>query len=205
MSIIKYRFKANSLFALLRRVRYISRWSLMFNLNKEDVSAHSHEVSIFAHGIAVIGVSKYGRTYNPERIATIGIYHELSESVLGDQPSTLKHATDETTAFFKGIESGVERDMVNALDISIRERIASVTLASQFQEHEKEIVKAADLISMLIKSDHELSLNNREFSDARNKVWDKLQYFFENYPEVKEFYEVYLTPCKMTIDGLVSL
>ncbi|MFS1427527.1 5'-deoxynucleotidase [Vibrio splendidus] len=205
MNIIRYTFKPNALFALLRRVRFIRRWSLMFNLAPEDVSAHSHEVSIFSHAIAVIGVNKYGRTYNPERIATIGIYHELSESVLGDQPSTLKHATDQTTMFFKGIESGVETDMVNSLDESIRDHIASVTLGSRFKEHEKEIVKSADLISMLVKADHELSLNNREFLDARDNIWEKLAYYFANYPEVKEFYDVYLTPCKMTIDGLVRM
>ncbi|EJL6679725.1 hypothetical protein NMS42_002400 [Vibrio cholerae] len=42
---IKYSFKPNSLFALIRRVRYISRWSLMFNLAKENVSEHSHELT----------------------------------------------------------------------------------------------------------------------------------------------------------------
>ncbi|HAS5696676.1 TPA: 5'-deoxynucleotidase [Vibrio cholerae] len=202
---IKYSFKPNSLFALIRRVRYISRWSLMFNLAKENVSEHSHEVSLFAHAIAVIGVKKYGRQYNAERIATIAIYHEASEATCGDQPSTLKHATDETTAFFKGIEGQVENDMVNSLDESIRDHIASVMLSSRFNEHEKEIVKAADLMSMLIKCEHELSLNNHEFVDARNKVWGKLEQFFIDYPEVKEFHDVYLPRCKMTIDGLVSL
>ena len=177
----------------------------MFNLAPENVSEHSHEVSIFAHAIAVIGIHNYGRTYNAERIATIAVYHELSESVLGDQPSTLKHATDETTAFFKGIESQVEVDMVNTLPLSIREHIASVTLASKFEPQEKDIVKAADLLSMLVKCDHELSLNNREFLNARAKISSKLNWYFETYPEVKEFSEVHMTQCKLTIDGLVNL
>ncbi|MCY9861341.1 5'-deoxynucleotidase [Vibrio coralliirubri] len=202
---VKYSFLPNSLFALLRRTRFINRWSLMFNLAKENVSEHSHEVSIFSHAIAVIGIHNYQRSYNAERIATIAIYHELSESILGDQPSTLKHATDETTAFFKGIESQVETGIVNTLPSSIRDHIASVTLASHFTKQEKDIVKAGDLLSMLIKCEHEISLNNREFLNARSKIFDKLGWYFETYPEVKEFYEVHMSQCKLTIDGLVNL
>ncbi|KDM91039.1 hypothetical protein EA58_14925 [Photobacterium galatheae] len=204
-NVIKYTYKANALFALVRRTRYIKRWSLMFNVSEENVGEHSHEVAIFAHGIAVIGMNNFGRAYNPERIGMIAVYHELSESVLGDQPTTLKHATEETTAFFKGIEGEVEKDIVDTLPSSIRNHMASLTLSSQFLEHEKDIVKAADLLSMLLKCDHELSLGNREFSSARDKVWRKFQHYIEVYPEVKEFYEIHMTQHQQTIDGLVNL
>lgn len=204
-NIIKYAFSKNSLFALIRRTRYINRWSLMFNVSKENVGEHSHEVAIFSHGMAVIGVNHYGRNYNAERIAVIAIYHELSESVLGDQPSTLKHATEDTTAFFKGIESEVEKDIIASLPSTLQPHMASLTLSSNFKEYEKDIVKAADLLSMLIKCDHELSLSNKEFSSARTKVWNKLKFYLDKYPEAKEFYEVYMGQSQQTIDGLVNL
>ncbi|MBU2895704.1 5'-deoxynucleotidase [Vibrio hepatarius] len=204
-NIIKYAFSKNALFALIRRTRYINRWSLMFNVSKENVGEHSHEVAIFSHGMAVIGVNHYNRDYNAERIGIIAIYHELSESVLGDQPSTLKHATEDTTSFFKGIESEVEKDIVASLPDTLQSHMESLTLASHFKEHEKEIVKAADLLSMLIKCDHELSLSNREFTSARKKVWKKFEVYLKKYPEVQEFYEIHMGQSQQTIDGLVNL
>jgi 5'-deoxynucleotidase len=202
---IRYDFKKNAFFALARRVRNIFRWSLMHNITRENVGEHSHEVAIFAHGIAATGVTKFGKQYCPNKIATIAVYHEISESVLGDQPSTLKHANEETSEFFRKIEEQTERDMVATLPEYLQDYMANVAVHSRFSLEEAEIVKAADIMSMLLKCDREIQLGNNEFSSAKDKLSKRHQYFYEKYPEVKEFCDLHLTQCKLTIDGLVSL
>ena len=202
---IQYAFKPDSFWSLIRRTRFIKRWSLMFNLSEENVSEHSHEVSIFSHAIAVIGVCSFNKTYSPERIATIGIYHEASESIIGDLASTLKHANKDTSAFFKNIEDNVTQSMLNTLPKKYSEYMSKLTLSDYFSDEEKDIVKAADLFSMLVKCEHELSLGNKEFIDAKEKITNNLTPYFHKYPEVVEFSNIYLQRCNMTIDGLVTL
>lgn len=203
--IIQYDFKRNAYFALARRVRHIFRWSLMHNITRENVAEHSHEVAIFSHGIAATGLMKFNRTYCPNKIATIAIYHENSESVCGDQASTLKHATEETSFFFRKLEKKIEEDMVSTLPDYLHDYMAKVAVHSNLNNEETDIVKAADLLSMLLKCDRELELGNREFYSARKKIKQKFNYYYDNYPEVKEFCDLHLAPCQSTIDGLVSL
>jgi len=41
-------------FALISRMRYISRWGLMRNTFTENIQEHSHQVAVLAHALAVI-------------------------------------------------------------------------------------------------------------------------------------------------------
>lgn len=45
---------ANKFFALISRMRYITRWGLMRNSFSENVQEHSHMVAVLAHGLALI-------------------------------------------------------------------------------------------------------------------------------------------------------
>ena len=45
----EYRF-----YALLSRMRYITRWGLMRNTFSENIQEHSHMVAVLAHGLALI-------------------------------------------------------------------------------------------------------------------------------------------------------
>lgn len=45
----EYRF-----YALVSRMRYITRWGLMRNTFSENVQEHSHMVAVLAHGLALI-------------------------------------------------------------------------------------------------------------------------------------------------------
>lgn len=42
---------ANKFFALISRMRYITRWGLMRNSFSENVQEHSHMVAVLAHGL----------------------------------------------------------------------------------------------------------------------------------------------------------
>ena len=45
---------ANEFYALLGRMRYITRWGLMRNSFSENIQEHSHQVAVLAHALALI-------------------------------------------------------------------------------------------------------------------------------------------------------
>ena len=45
---------ANEFFALMGRMRYITRWGLMRNTFSENIQEHSHQVAVLAHALALI-------------------------------------------------------------------------------------------------------------------------------------------------------
>ena len=45
---------ANEFYALLGRMRYITRWGLMRNTFSENIQEHSHQVAVLAHALALI-------------------------------------------------------------------------------------------------------------------------------------------------------
>ena len=44
---------ANEFYALMGRMRYITRWGLMRNTFSENISEHSHQVAVLAHALAL--------------------------------------------------------------------------------------------------------------------------------------------------------
>ena len=50
----------NNFFALISRMRYISRWGLMRNSLPENIQEHSHMVAVIAHALGVIRRDVYG-------------------------------------------------------------------------------------------------------------------------------------------------
>ena len=45
---------ANEFYALMGRMRYITRWGLMRNTFSENISEHSRHVTVLAHALALI-------------------------------------------------------------------------------------------------------------------------------------------------------
>ena len=76
-----------SFFAMLARMKYIERWALMRNSEKENISQHSLEVAIIAHALALLGNKRLGKEYDAEHAAMLGIYHDCTEILTGDMPT----------------------------------------------------------------------------------------------------------------------
>jgi 5'-deoxynucleotidase len=53
-------------------MKYITRWGLMRNTIKENISEHSLEVAMIAHALGIINNEVYGGDINPERLAVLG-------------------------------------------------------------------------------------------------------------------------------------
>ena len=53
--------KETGFYALLSRMRYISRWGLMRSSIPENVQEHSHETAVYAHALGIIRREIFGQ------------------------------------------------------------------------------------------------------------------------------------------------
>ena len=101
---------ANEFYALISRLRYITRWGLMRNSFSENVQEHSHMAAEQAHGLALIRRDILGLPgAAPDRCAAAGLYHAASEILPGDLPTPVKYFAPEIKNAYKQVER-VSRD-----------------------------------------------------------------------------------------------
>ena len=61
-----------SFFAMMARMKNIERWALMRNSIQENISEHSLEVAMLAHGLSLIANEKCGKHVDSNEIALMG-------------------------------------------------------------------------------------------------------------------------------------
>ena len=61
--------KNSHFFAMISRMKYINRWSLMRNTRSENLSEHSMEVACVAHALVLLRNRRFGGSLNAERAA----------------------------------------------------------------------------------------------------------------------------------------
>ena len=67
-------------YALMGRMRFISRWGLMRNSCPENVQEHSHQVAVLSHALALIRRDILQLpTPEPDRCAVAALYHDATE------------------------------------------------------------------------------------------------------------------------------
>ena len=82
-------------FAMMARMKYIERWALMRNSEKENISEHSMEVAMLAHGLGIISREKCGKDVDLDK--AVDANHQLRH------PSI---APDKRDAFFSKLNHG---------------------------------------------------------------------------------------------------
>jgi len=55
----------NGFFALISRMRHITRWGLMRNSSRENVQEHSHSVAVLAHALLLSATGSLGKITTP--------------------------------------------------------------------------------------------------------------------------------------------
>ena len=158
-----------SFFAMVSRMKYIDRWALMRNTESESLDSHSKEVAVIAHALAVIGNKRFGKNYNPDRAAVLGLYHDAHEIITGDMPTPVKYQNDEILCAFKAVEDSANEKLLAKLPEDLRDAFSPL-LTGDSDEDLQPLVKAADKISALIKCTEELNMGNREFSIAEKST-----------------------------------
>ena len=200
--------RPSSFFAIISRMRYIERWSLMRNSRPENLSEHALDVALIAHCLATLGNVRYGKHLNADRVALIGLYHDASEIITGDMPTPVKYANPEIRDAYHQVEDTAQETLLDTLPDDLRpvyQDILNPHKASKDADeaYTLKLVKAADKLSALIKCIDEAQAGNSEFVTAeastRNIVIDMAQ----DLPEVRDFMNEFLPSYGETLDQLL--
>ena len=165
---------ANEFYALMGRMRYITRWGLMRNSFSENIQEHSHQVAVLAHALALIrrDILKLP-TPDPDKCAVAALYHDASEILTGDLPTPIKYYNPEIKDAYKQVERIAGNRLLDMLPQELRASYEHYVL-----EDDRELepfVKAADKLSAHIKCLEEQKAGNTEFDSAARQTWDAMK------------------------------
>ena len=190
---------ANEFYALMGRMRYITRWGLMRNTFSENIQEHSHQVAVLAHALALIRrdiLQLPGP--DPDKCAVAALYHDASEILTGDLPTPIKYYTPDIKTDYKQVERIAGERLLNMLPQQLRESYAPLVLEEDAQA--LPIVKAADKLSAYIKCIEEQKAGNTEFDSAAQQSLKALNAL--QMPELDWFMENCLEPFSLNLDQL---
>ena len=158
-------------YALLSRMRYISRWGLMRCSIPENIQEHSHEVAVYAHALGLIRREVFHRDCDPEHLAVLALYHDASEILTGDLPTPNKYHDPAIRSAYKEVERRADETLISLLPEELR---GAYSLSMKAQGDEALLVKAADKLSALVKCMEERKAGNREFLSAERQTREYL-------------------------------
>lgn len=160
----------NCFYAFTSRIKYINRWVLMRNTTYETLSQHSHEVSVMAHALAVIGNKRLNKSYDSARAALLGLYHDVPEIITGDMPTPVKYYSKDMRNTFEKVENNACATLLNMLPDDLKEDYTPLFYKNEADKELWALVKAADKISAYIKCVEERKAGNTEFSEAESST-----------------------------------
>ncbi|MCD7872310.1 MAG: 5'-deoxynucleotidase, partial [Clostridiales bacterium] len=141
----------SNFFAMIGRMKFINRWSLMQNAFSENIAEHSHNVAVIAHALCVIGNKKFQKNYNCERCALLAVYHDAAEVITGDMPTPVKYYNSDIKNVYKNIEALAGERLINMLPNEFKEDFSPLFNKQEKDKELWEIVKAAARIDAFIK------------------------------------------------------
>ena len=190
-------------FALLSRMKYISRWALMRNAQGENLSEHSLEAAILAHALVTLRNTRFGGALSPERAATLALFHDAPEVLTGDLPTPVKYHSENLRAAYKGVEESACASLLRLLPEDLHEGYAPLLCpTSETDLALSAYIKAADKLSALVKCIEERKAGNREFTRAEASLRKLLEDM--RMPEVDCFLEEFLPAYEQPLDGVVE-
>lgn len=189
----------NTFFAMVSRMKYIDRWALMRNTENESLDSHSKEVAVIAHALAVIGNKRFGKNYNADRAAVLGLYHDVHEIITGDMPTPVKYDNEMLTTAFKAVEDAANERLIAKLPEDLQDIFTPILTGDENAEL-KPLVKAADKLSALIKCIEERKAGNTEFCEAEAATRKRI--LEANVPEADVFLEEFMPAYELTLDRL---
>ena len=190
---------AAEFYALMSRMRYITRWGLMRNTFSENIQEHSHQVAVLAHALALIRREILGlEGPDPEKCATAALYHDASEILTGDLPTPIKYHDPEIRTAYKRVERLYGQRLLDLLPQQLRAHYAPFVLEDDPEL--EPIVKGADKLSAYIKCIEEQKAGNTEFDSAARQTLESIQAM--NRPELQWFLTEALPAFTLNLDEL---
>ena len=187
-------------FAYLNRMRYIERWGLMYNVHIENIQEHSLQVAVIAHTLAVVRNDLFGGSVNPERVAVLALYHDVSEVITGDLPTPIKYFNPQINRAYKDLEQVANERIHGLLPEALQASFAHIFFATETDAEHWLLVKAADKLSAYIKCLEELKTGNQEFAKAKHTTKQAIDDL--DLPEVRYFLKTFLPSMTLTLDEL---
>lgn len=190
----------NSFFALLFRQKYITRWGLMRSVTPESLSEHTAECAVIAHSLALIGNTYFGKSYDPDRVASLALFHDAPEVFTGDLPTPIKYFSPETKRDYALIEKHAIGTLLSKLPEELRPAYASLLEPSDADAESLQLVKIADKLCAYVKCLTEEAAGNKDFVSARRSTEAILDAI--DSPELTFFRENLLEAFTLTIDEM---
>ncbi|MBR5490091.1 MAG: 5'-deoxynucleotidase [Oscillospiraceae bacterium] len=189
-------------FALIGRMKYIVRWSLMRNSERENIQEHSHMVAVIAHALGLIRRDVFGVDCSPERQAAIALFHDAGEILTGDLPTPIKYHSRKIKSAYDEVEALACSKLLATLPSELRPAYKDLFSAAE-DSREYELVKAADKISAYIKCVEERKAGNREFASAEVSIRAALE--SNPLPEVRYFLDHFIDAFEKNLDELNTI
>ena len=186
-------------YAMLSRMKYINRWGLMRNTQTENLCEHSWDTAVIAHALAVLRNTRFGGHANPERAATLALFHDVTEVITGDLPTPVKYYNAEIRRAYREVEDMAQRRLLSMLPGDLQPVYRPLVAQDDPRDAELlPLVKAADKLSAIIKCMEERSMGNQEFTQAEQTLWESLAAL--HIPEADWFAAQILPSYALTLD-----
>lgn len=195
-------------FAMMHRMRYINRWSLMRNTQPENIQEHSLQVAMIAHALVEIRRLYFAEGRPPvdkAQVVLLAMYHDASEILTGDMPTPVKYANPAIRDAFKAVESVASDKLLSMLPddfVPAYRPLLEPDLSDPSSAAAEKIVKAADRISAQIKCMDEEKAGNREFRQAGETTKASLMQVCRELPEAAWFCTHFLPSFSLSLDEL---
>jgi 5'-deoxynucleotidase len=142
----QFQCQPSKFYAYLSRLRWIKRWGLMRNAEPENVMEHSWEVAVIAHSLAVIRNEIFEGQVDANAIATAALFHDASEVLTGDLPTSIKYFSNSITMAYRQIEAIACDELISTLPEALQASYQEL-LSDEQPEGYHQIIKAADAYS----------------------------------------------------------
>ena len=109
--------------ALLARMKYITRWSLMHSTRAESLSEHTCDTALLAHLLCLIAKHYTGTPCRPEVVAVAALYHDAPEIITGDMPTPVKYSSPGLRDAYKALETESVDSMTRLLPPELAEEV----------------------------------------------------------------------------------
>lgn len=185
-------------FAVISRMKYINRWSLMRNTINENISEHSLETAFIAHALALLRNRRFGGNVDPERCALLAIFHDTTEIITGDLPTPVKYYNPQIKKAYGEIEENAKKQLLSYLPEDLRDDYEPLFSRTNEEAELWDLVKGADKISALIKCIEEKQMGNSDFTFAEKSTYQAIKAL--NLPEAEVFLQEFMPSYLLTLD-----
>ena len=182
-------------YAMLFRMKYINRWSLMRNMRTETLSEHTLEVAFIAHALAVLSKERLGKAVDAEAVLLCALFHDTPEIITGDLPTPIKYYNRQINEAYGQIETNAQKKLLSLLPADLQKEYEAVFNPNP---QVKQLVKAADKIQALLKCTDEIACGNREFAVAKASTLQSIHAM--QCPAAELFLEEYLPSFSLALD-----